>query len=353
MLTRFIITEASRLPVVVIRGGSSPVRLLLTLLLLFFTSCQQRSCSQHEASSVWENVEPLVAMEEGPSYHLLEGYDERWLEQVREGVEKARAFWGSYGPAHVWVLGCEDGDSIREEAKQAFLAEYCEWRTASSERTVSECLPYAEERFFDVVERGDPEAYLSDVRDTEQRMGELIFINVHKWYYEEDPLPDPVLRGMHEYTHIFQSAFGMMPTWMMEGGAVFSEVWLPWQEGLIEPHGKLEWIMQSARKGESAGYTIADMEEIESAPRRVAKYHRELAYDAGAWAMLFMIHASPTQSVSALRDEFYPLVTELGWEAALSKYVGMQSKGAFYEAFELFMDAPREEQFALFDELKP
>jgi hypothetical protein len=184
-------------------------------------------------------------------------------------------------------------------------------------------------------------------------MGELIFINVHKWYREDEPFPDPILRGIHEYTHIFQQGFGQMPTWMMEGGAVFSEVWLPFQEGLLDPHEKMRWIMQSARKGESAGYTIADMEEIESAPRRVAKYHRELAYDAGAWALVFMINTSPTQSVSAFRDEFYPMVTELGWEAALSSYVGMQSKEEFYEAFESFMDAPLEEQLALFDELKP
>ncbi|MDE0891422.1 MAG: hypothetical protein OSB14_04490, partial [Planctomycetota bacterium] len=71
------------------------------------------------------------------------------------------------------------------------------------------------------------------------------------------------------------------------------------------------------------------------------------------WAMVFMIHTSPTQSVTALRDEFYPLVTELGWEAALSQYVGVQDKEEFYEAFDLFMEAPIEEQIALFDELKP
>jgi hypothetical protein len=70
-------------------------------------------------------------------------------------------------------------------------------------------------------------------------------------------------------------------------------------------------------------------------------------------AMIFMIHTSPTQSVTSLRDEFYPLVTELGWEAALSKYVGMQSEEEFYEAFELFMDTSEEERLVRFDELKP
>lgn len=318
--------------------------------LLVAAACLRQS-PEHRGS-IWEEVEPLVALEDGPGYHLLEGYDERWLEQVREGVEEARAYWGSYGPAHVWVLGCEDGESISEEAKQSFLAEYCEWRTASSERTVSECLPYAEERFIDVAERGDPEAYLSDVRDTEQRMGELIFINVHKWYYEEDAVPDPVLRGMHEYTHIFQSAFGVMPTWMMEGGAVFSEVWLPYESGRRDMESVMDHCMESAHRALGRGRSIAEMEEIESAPSKIAKYHRELAYDAGAWATAFMIHESKTRTVSSLRDEFYPSVTTLGWEQALSKYVGMESKEEFYEAFSVFMASPRPEQLELLGRLK-
>ncbi|MDE0892018.1 MAG: hypothetical protein OSB14_07525, partial [Planctomycetota bacterium] len=283
---------------------SSPLSLLAlglpVLGLISLAACQQSGPSGADEGSVWEDVTPLISMEEGPSYHLLDGYGEKWFEQVKQGVELSRSYWGSYGPAHVWILGCEDGESISEAAKEAFLSEYCAWRTASSERSVSECLPYAEERFFDVAERGDPEAYLSDVRDTEPRMAELIFINVHKWYREEESFPDPILRGIHEYTHVFQQGFGQMPTWMMEGGAVFSEVWLPFQEGLIDPHEKMRWIMQSAHKVESSGYTIADMEEIESAPKRIAKYHRELAYDSGAWAMVFMIHTSPTQSVTAL-----------------------------------------------------
>jgi hypothetical protein len=65
-----------------------------------------------------------------------------------------------------------------------------------------------------------------------------------------------------------------------------------------------------------------------------------------------MIHASPTRRVSALRDEFYPSVTELGWEVALPRFVGMQDKQEFYAAFSSFMELSIEEQFTLLDELK-
>jgi hypothetical protein len=322
----------------------------ITLTLPLLSGCLQ--LGEEPALSPWIDFEPLVAMEEGPQYHMLEGYDPIWMEQVREGVESSRSYWGSYGPTHVWILGREDGDSVRAEARDAFVEEYCACRTASGDRTLSECRPYAKERFFDVLERGEAEAYLSYVRETDPPMAELVFINVHNWFFEEDPIPDPVLRGIHEYTHVFQSSFPVTPTWMMEGGAVFAEAWLPYQSGRRGLEQVMERCMESAHRALRKGRSIAEMEEIETAPKRIAKYHRELAYDAGAWAIAFMIHESKTQSVSALRDEFYPSVTTLGWETALSEYTGRESEEEFYDAFAAFMASPRAEQLELLRQLK-
>jgi len=326
--------------------------LSLVLALLLVPGCQGPGQRGDAQSSPWADFEPLVAMEEGPTYHLLEGYDRIWLERVREGVEASRSYWGSYGPVHVWILGCEDGDSIRPAVQTAFIEEYCECRTASGDRTFSECLSHAKERYFGVVERGEAEAYLSYVRETDPPMAELVFINVHNWFFEEDSIPDPVLRGIHEYTHVFQSSFPVTPTWMMEGGAVFAEAWLPYQSGMRGMERAMERCMESAHRALEDGRSIAEMEEIETAPRKIAKYHRELAYDAGAWATALMIHESKTQSVSSLRDEFYPSVTTLGWEAALSEYVGMESKEEFYEAFAAFMELSIGEQLQLLEGLK-
>ena len=144
-----------------------------------------------------------------------------------------------------------------------------------------------------------------------------------------------------------------MPTWLMEGGAVFSEAWLPALKGRGDPRRMMRHFMDSAHRVDDPSLSIADMEEIETASPEVAKYHRELAYDAGAWAVTFMIYKSPTRSVASLRDAFYPRVAEVGWEAALPEYVGMKDKDAFYEAFANFMELPREEQLQVFDALKP
>ncbi len=342
---------------------SFPHQIMRSLSWLLMTAClgSCRSTTTPEtavldagvSTSPWADVDPLVFTSSGPTYHVIDGYDPIWLTYIQEGVERARTYWGSYGPTHVWVVGQQDGRLISEDAKQQFIDKYCTWRTASSERTVTECRPYARRRFIEVMERGEPEAYLSDVRDTEQRMAELVFINVHEWYYEEDAIPDPILRGIHEYTHVFQQSVGPMPTWMAEGGAVFIEAWLPKIDGRRDPKDVMSWIMERAQRMRHSGFTIADMEEIETAPEEVAQYYLELAYDSGAWATVFMIHQSPTQSVSSLKNEFYPLVKELGWEAALAQYLNIESKDQFYEDFEAFMDLPIQEQLRTLEAIRP
>ena len=44
-------------------------------------------------------------------------------------------------------------------------------------------------RFIEVANRGDSEAYLSWI-PADQPVAELIFINTHGWYHEDEPLPD-------------------------------------------------------------------------------------------------------------------------------------------------------------------
>lgn len=298
-------------------------------------------------------VGTFIPMPDEPTYHLLDGYDERWLVQIREGIEMARGFWGSYGPAHVWVVGVEEGAGIDDATRSGFLDEYCQWRIAGTERTADECRMHATRRFLDPADRGEPEAYLSWVDEFEQPEAELVFINVHRWHFEEDVVPDPVMRGIHEYTHVAQMGFGTMPTWMMEGGAVFSEAWLPALAGRREAAFIMDRLMDRALEIRHTGFTIADMEDVDAAAPEVRRYHRELAYDAGAWAVVLLIHQSPSGSVTAFRDEFLPMVTELGWEAALCRYLDIEGKEEFYLGFESFMNAPRRTQLVVLDELQP
>ena len=298
-------------------------------------------------------VKPMTPMDTPPIYHTLTSYDPKWKAMIEEGIEMARSYWGSYGPTHVWIVGYDEGQAPDSKAELAFVEDYCRWRIEDTQRTMAECRPYATGRFIDVARSGTPEAYLSDVRERTPRMAELVFINVHKWYFERDRLPDPIARGIHEYTHVAQHGFGHMPTWMMEGGAVFSEAWLPALAGKRKPEQMLGYVMDNAQKMAKTPFTIADMESIETAPPEVAQYHRELAYDAGAWATIFMVYHTPTRCVSTLRDVLYPRVTEVGWEQALCEYVDMPSKEAFYKAFASFMAKPREEHMRIFRTLQP
>ena len=298
----------------------------------------------------------FIPMEEAPVYHELDGYDPRWRAHVEDGVELARAFWGSYGPVHVWVAGREEHAEPTDDAKEAFLTEYCRLSTSVTDRLHAECHCHASERFLDVVERGDAEAYLSWAEELEQPTAELVFLNVHRWFFEEDPVPDPVLRGVHEYTHVFQKAFAHMPIWLMEGCAVFAEAWIPWtaqrcDEAFVT--ARMDRSMREARRATKAGLTIADMEGLDSAPLEAHRFYRELAYDAGAWGTVLLVHLSPSKSVSALRDEFFPMVDELGWERALCRYLGIENKYWFYEAFDAFMEGTAEQQHHALRELRP
>ena len=308
---------------------------------------------RHESDS---SARVFIPVDGEPTYHLLPGYDPGWQSRIRDGIEMARRFWGGYGPAHVWVVGVEDGGRIDGDASAAFLDEYCRWRIAGTGRTMDDCLQHAAGRFIEVAERGDAEAYLSWVDEFDQPEAELVFINVDRWYFEDDPVPDPVLRGIHEYTHVFQMAFGAMPTWMMEGTAVLSEAWIPWVDGRCDfdvVSRRMAHLLDRIDRMEDPELTIADMEDFDAAPESVRGHHRELAYDAGAWAIVFLVHCSPSRSVSSFRDEFHPMITEHGWEQALSLYLGIDGKHAFYEAFDLFMDAPLKTKLVVLGELQP
>ena len=76
-----------------------------------------------------------------PTYHLLEGYDPKWKSQIERGVEMARDYWGSHGPAYVWILGNEKDQDIDPEFADAFIDEYadgdCFTRNALLERVAS------------------------------------------------------------------------------------------------------------------------------------------------------------------------------------------------------------------------
>ncbi len=116
---------------------------------------------------------------------------------------------------------------------------------------------------------------------------------------------------------------------------------------------RMDRLMDRAMTVDDPDLSIADMEDIDTAPANVRKYYRELAYDSGAWAVAFLIHQSPSQSVKTFRDEFFPLITQLGWESAVARYLGIDDQADFYRGFDAFMAAPRKTQMDLLREIQP
>jgi len=294
---------------------------------------------------------PLRATSSPPSFQVLSTSDPARVQEVRAGIDLARDFLGSYGPTHVYVLGLREGSALEDEERAEFVREFCLRRWGGGSGELPEWLERDGQRLFEVLLAGEAEAYCSYVDATEPPMVELIFINVDVWGSPGEPVPDPTLRGIHEYVHVFQHGFAPTPTWMMEGGAMFFEVALPWREGMREPHDTMRHCMQQAQRMVELGLSIADMEEIDDAPEGVREYHRELAYDAGAWAVAYMIQRSGSRRLDSLRDELYPLVDELGWQEAVARYAGCEDVDAFYAAFEAFLAEPLEQQLAALDRL--
>ncbi len=303
-------------------------------------------------SERWRDFQPLRPMLEGPEYHLIEGYDPVWMYRVREGVELARDYYGSFGPVHVHVLGKEDGTELSAAAREVFLRDYCSTRRGLGDAHFEDCMQRDGARLLDVLERGESEAFLSYLSALDPPQAELVFINNHLWHESDAVISDATVRGIHEYTHVFQSSLGPLPTWIMEGGAMFTEVWIPYREGLRDWGEVMLWSLDSARAATDAGLGIWDMEEIESAPAEVEEHYRGLAYDGGAWAMVFMVHRSAERRVCGLREVFYPAAKSAGWEAALCSFARVSSKQEFYAAFASFMELSEEDQLAVLSSLE-
>ncbi|MCH2133499.1 MAG: hypothetical protein MK116_07100 [Phycisphaerales bacterium] len=282
-----------------------------------------------------------------PSYFVSHGYDPRWQAGVQAGIDAARDVLGNYGPVQVYVVGQED-DELSDPAHQDEIAEaFCEIHNAGSDRTMADCLSSDGRDMADKAVDGASEAFMTMAMDSDPPRAELVFINAHT--FGETDMPT---RGIHEYTHVYQKAFEFTPTWMMEGGAELLACHLGEQHGWGERNQTMEWYAQSLARAEDLEYTIKDMEEIETASPDVARWHRELAYDAGAWAVAYLVDQSDSRSIQEYFLTYFPMVNASDWKQALCAYTGADSVESFYSDFEVFMDQPLEDRLLLLDRLK-
>lgn len=286
-------------------------------------------------------------LQTAPDIFISHGYDPKWPDAMKAGIDVARDYLGNYGPLQVYIIGQED-DELSDPAHVEEIAQaYCLIHNAGSERPIEDCLAEDGRVIAQKAVDGDTEAYLTMAMDSDPPRAEIVLINPHGFGGDDMPT-----RSIHEYTHVYQKAFAFTPTWMMEGGAELLACHLGEKHGWGERDQTMEWYARHLEEAEDLRYTIRDMEEIETAGPLIARWHRELAYDAGAWAVAYLIDHTPSRSIRTYFRGYFPLVDRMGWEKALCEITDFTSVDAFYEGFEVFMNQPIEERLDLLDRLK-
>ncbi|MBT6542217.1 MAG: hypothetical protein HN598_05055 [Planctomycetes bacterium] len=284
-----------------------------------------------------------------PEYILLDGYPVEYQEAIGAGIDVARKFLGNHGPVRVYILGKSRGEVGTTDSRAAFVEQYCGPRNKSTiEGFDEDCLAGPGQRLIDAAIRGDQEAYLSIVIFTDPPYAELVFINSHEWGEQDMPL-----RGIHEYTHVFQHQYPSAPGWLTEGGAVFFEAWLGDQNQWVDFRGAMRRSMKNALTAVADEKGLSDMEYLLDLPQEMEAYHRNIAYDMGAWAVAFIIANSSEKSISEFRDRFYPSMRDEGWKEAVSRFTGSRDLGHFYSRFDEFLQQSSHQQMELLDAIQP
>jgi hypothetical protein len=329
-----------------------PMRIVL-LGVLFFLGCRGGSL-RHSSPEMEDAQQKLhegvfTHQDEPPEYILLEGYSVEYQEAIAAGIDVARDYLGNHGPVRVYILG-RTGDEVgTPESCAAFVEQYCNPRQQVVIGSFDEdCSAGPGQRLIDAARRGDQEAYLSIVIFTDPPYAELIFINSHEWGKLDMPL-----RGIHEYTHVFQHQYPSAPGWLTEGGAVFFEAWLGGLHQWVDFRQAMRRSMQNALAASADKKGLSDMEYLLDLPEAMKSYHRNIAYDMGAWAIAFIIGESRGHSVSKFRDQFYPLLRDEGWEKAVSQFSGSRDLDHFYSRFNEFLQQSSQQQFEFLDALQP
>jgi hypothetical protein len=98
---------------------------------------------------------------------------------------------------------------------------------------------------------------------------------------------------------------------------------------------------------------LSDMEYLLDLPQEMEAYHRNIAYDMGAWAVAFIISNSAEKSISEFRDRFYPSMRDEGWKEAVRRFTGSRDLGHFYSRFDEFLQQSSHQQMELLDAIQP
>ena len=285
---------------------------------------------------------------EPPRYFISHGYNPKWSDAITKGIDVAREYLGNYGPVQIYIVGQEDDELSDPQHREAIAQAFCSVHNQGSDRPLEHCLATDGAEMAQKAVDNITEAFMTMAMDANPPTAELVFINAHTM----GGVALMPTRSIHEYAHVYQKAFNFTPTWMMEGGAEFLAAHLGEKNGWGNRDETMTWYARHLDGAQDLNFTIRDMEEIETAKPEVAQWHRELAYEAGAWAVAYIISRSPDKGIRTYYQTFYPLAHTKGWQAALCEYTGAKSVDAFYEDFQSFITQPLSERVSLLATLK-
>ncbi|MEM7475036.1 MAG: hypothetical protein AAF483_08585 [Planctomycetota bacterium] len=293
--------------------------------------------------------------------------------EVKTAIEETLAIavesWGSSGRLEYWVLGTD------RKAAEQLANTFCKRRIAQGHMDRKRCLEDSANRDHgflmyqeigaQALKSGQPRGSAGHNGGAEwgfHRMtsslplGFASLLNI--------PGEEEQITLFHEYWHSIQNSFIqttdhaqrkrlMGPVWFVEGSAVAmaeittSRLWQsnklrhwnnssrPWKSFEERMLDKLKSVSE---KREDCDVLLPDSYDVEC---------RELAYEAGAWAVAYLLWKHGKDS---LLRTFHPSVQTLGWEGSFQETFGQSSK-EFEKEFESFLAREKDEQVAVLSSL--
>ena len=299
---------------------------------------ETRDSAQRLVDSGWNSTQDSPA-----TYFVTTDLSSDSLEIVKDGIQAAENYLGSYGPLRVYVIGSDT--NATDEA----IEDYCAW--SYNQDQLEHCRSDQGVAIFEMAYYEGSNAFAQHSRGRHSPTQAFVIGNplgIGGGYGSKISL--------HEYVHIYQGAhqlfegadrFGLdWPIWMEEGGAEFLAVYLGDGQGWVSFEGAMEEALVTARhlRDLVPNLTIADLAENRD---RVGDYCGlcigAMQYETGQWAVALL--ASKT-SIDAVYLEFYPLAYEHGVDTAFFLTFGL-TLDEFLVEFESFMEQPFDEQIAI------
>lgn len=302
--------------------------------------------TQDEATDTGKEQDPGPAVwgEEGPwepEYYPAPDVPESQVDLIRAAHATASKAWGNYGPLEYWIIGND------LEAATEHDVYYCAVRREKDPALPAAFAGHCLDRghnFKDYARDGG--AGLNTRRSEYEDYSVLIVT-----FATRNPSPresDYTVVAYHEYFHVVQHAqvqtrnederrrLMVANPWWSEGGAEYmAQLLYSRQPGVDEGYlrERMRWKMRSKSK-------LAEGERFYDIPYGERAH---AAYDLGTWFIAFLIDRVGEE---AYRVDFYDDLEELGWEGSFQANFGTSSKQMLAE-FEVFLDAPLEEQMAI------